>query len=204
MGMEKNTDTTDKTVIIWERFMAGDKEAFSLLYQLFFDMLYRYGRKFVADEDAVKDCIQDLFVKLYNNRERLSLTTPPKFYLLLSLKNLLIDYLSKYNRLVYISPEELPFLVTYNFQEIHSADSESSGGIDDKTLDQFNKVLDLLNPRQKEALYLKFQLELSYDEVSKLLGINNQSARNLIYRAISKVRENMELSVFFALFYQAL
>lgn len=182
--------------LVWEEFKKGNKEAFSLLYQEYFDVLYRYGMKFIADSEIVKDCIQDLYVKLYNNRESLSQTTNPKFYLLFSLKNLIIDNQTKYSKLTYISPEELPFIATYQFE----TQDGSQDDIDDETKQKFAQVMSLLNHRQKEALYLRFQMELSYDEVSHLLGINYQSARNLIHRAISKVREHMDISVFAVLF----
>lgn len=191
MNTNINTDLTQ----IWDDFKKGDKEAFSLLYETYFDTLYRYGIKFVMDENIVKDCIQDLFIKIYNNRTSLSSTNSPKFYLLLSLKNLIIDYLSKYNRITYLSPQDLPFFITYQYQE-----EDDSNEIDDEIKNKFDKVISLLSPRQKEALYLHFQLELSYEEVSKLLDINYQSLRNLIHRSISKVREQMDVSLFMMVF----
>lgn len=191
MNTNINTDLTR----IWDDFKKGDKEAFSLLYETYFDTLYRYGIKFVMDENIVKDCIQDLFIKIYNNRASLSSTNSPKFYLLLSLKNLIIDYLSKYNRITYLSPQDLPFFITYQYQE-----EDDSNEIDDEIKNKFDKVISLLSARQKEALYLHFQLELSYEEVSKLLDINYQSLRNLIHRSISKVREQMDVSLFMMVF----
>lgn len=198
MNKDTNTDITDYATV-WEEFKKGDRNAFSVLYENHFDVLYRYGMKFISDEEIVKDCIQDLFVKLYNNRETIAAITNPKFYLLFSLKNLIIDHLARYNRMTYISPEELPFIVTYQFTT-----QDDSNEIDDETKAKFEKVISLLNPRQEEALYLRFQLELSYEEVSQLLGINYQSTRNLIHRAIMKVRENMEFSIFMFLFLNAL
>lgn len=198
-GTDFNTITPD-FVEVWEKFKKGDKDAFSLLYENFFDLLFRYGMKFVNDEDIVKDCIQDLFIKLYNNRTSLSSTNNPKFYLLLSLKNLIIDYLSKYNRMTYLSPSDLPFYINYQFQ----VTDDDSNEIDDETRKKFEKVISLLNPRQEEALYLRFQLELSYEEISQLLGINYQSARNLIHRSITKVREQMDVSIFIVLFLKAI
>lgn len=179
---------------IWDAFREGDDNAFSLLFETFSDSLYRYGMKFVSDENIVKDCIQDLFVKIYNNRQSLSPTTNPKFYLLFSLKNMVIDTLSKNKRLTYVSPEELPFIATYQY------DAQQDEETDDEIKEKFEQVLSLLNPRQKEAIYLRFHLDLSYEEISQLLGINYQSARNLIHRSILKIRENMDITLFIALF----
>lgn len=185
-------------VKVWNDFREGDKEAFALLFETFSDSLYKYGMKFIPDEEIIKDCIQDLFVKLYNNRSSLSSTTDPKFYLLLSLKNLIIDTLAKNKRLAYIPSDDLPFIATYNYEN-----EDDHGDVNDEVKAKFEQVLGMLNPRQKEAIYLRFQQDLSYDEIAQLLGINYQSARNLVHRSITKIRENVGFSLFIVLFLKA-
>lgn len=181
-------------VEVWNNFRQGDNEAFSTLFEVYLDSLYRYGLKFVQDENLVKDCVQDLFVKLYSNRSSLSPTANPKFYLLHSLKNMIIDSLARDKRMSYISSNDLPFIATVYYE------SEEESIDDEKINQKVQKALSVLNDRQKEAIYLKYQLDLSYEEVSQLLDINYQSARNLIHRAITKIRSVTELSVFVLLF----
>lgn len=180
---------------IWNEFREGDEVAFSILFETFLDPLYRYGTKFVADQSLVKDCIQDLFVKLHNNRASLSATTNPKFYLLLSLKNIILDTIARNKRVTYISTEDLLFEATYAY-----GDDLSESQYDEDIKEKFEKVINMLKPRQKEAIYLRFQLELSYEEISELLQINHQSARNLVHRSISYIKKNIDLSVFLLLF----
>lgn len=173
---------------VWNRFRQNDEEAFSILFTTYVDTLYCYGRKFVADGDFVKDCIQDLFVKLHNNRASLSATTNPKCYLMLSLKNMIFDALDKTRRMTYVSPDDLPFLAAGYLA------NENHGEEDTETGQKMKAALDMLNPRQKEAIYLRFQLGLSYQEVSGLLSINYQSTRNLIHRSITRIRDVAEMS----------
>ena len=174
----------DKIVEIWDLFRNGDENAFAVLFETFVEPLYRYGMKFVADENLVKDCIQDLFVKLHDNQASLSPAANPKFYLLLSMKNILLDAIAKNQRMLYIPPDELPFIATYiTTGEGNETEEEEQIG------EKFEQLLQMLNPRQKEAIYLRYQLDLSYEEIAELLGINYQSARNLIHRAIQKIRE---------------
>jgi RNA polymerase sigma factor (sigma-70 family) len=52
-----------------------------------------------------------------------------------------------------------------------------------------NGALSQLSSRQKEAIFLKYNFGLDYEEVSKVLNINYQSARNLIHRGISRIRK---------------
>ncbi len=184
-------------ITLWDNFRAGDNDAFSLLFETYLESLYRYGLKFVPDESIVKDCIQDLFIKIYHNRESLSTTTNPKFYLLFSLKNMILDTLSKNKRITYVSPDDLPFISSHYLEEDEVNENEEN---EEELKLKFEKILGMLNDRQKEAIYLRFQLELSYEEIAKLLGINYQSVRNLIHRAITKIRENTEIPILILIF----
>ena len=183
---------TLNTIELWRSFLQGDNEAFEKLYHLFSDPLYRYGMKFIANDDIVKDCIQDVFVKIYHNRANLSETENPKLYLLKALKNKLIDRLAadRKHRLEQMSPQDVRFYVDYYQDPQDETDDEA------EIREKFDKVMSLLTDRQKEALYLRFQMEVSYQDISLLLDINYQSARNLVHRAIEKVRAEMNWSVF--------
>ncbi len=53
------------------------------------------------------------------------------------------------------------------------------------------RVLDALgrlSNRQKEIIYLKYYQNLSYEEVSEIMNINYQAARNLLYQAIKSLK----------------
>lgn len=178
---------------IWNRLKTGDTKALALLFEETADKLYRYGIKFSDDEEIVKDCIQELFIKLHTNHANLPDVNNPLFYLFRSLKNKLIDALQQKEKLVFFPTQELPFLLKLTYENPEEEEKE------DDTKEKFVKVISLLSDRQKEAIYLRFQAEMSYDEISAILGINYQSARNLIHRAIEKIRTEMNLRTFILL-----
>lgn len=181
----------DNPTLLWDDFRAGNEMAFSALFNLYSDPLFRYGMKFISDEGLVKDCIQELFIKLYKNRSNLSFTDNPLLYLFKSLKNRIADVLgSKNERIMYLPYEDLPFLVDYKFEPIDEQE------MDEEIIEIFNKAMSFLTPRQKEAIYLHYQSELTYEEISQLLNINYQSVRNLIHRAVEKIRAEMDFAVF--------
>ncbi|MDR0749507.1 MAG: sigma-70 family RNA polymerase sigma factor [Tannerellaceae bacterium] len=187
-----------KEAAIWNQFRKGDKEAFAALFEWTSDRLFRYGMKFTNNKELVKDSIQDVFLKLYQNRGELPEMNNPVFYLFKILKNTLIDALRQKEKMVYLSPQELPFHVEFVFEP------EEDAYNDDNIKVRFEKAITLLSNRQKEAIYLRFQAELSYEEISQLLGINYQSARNLIHRAIEKIRDEMDFALFITFFLSAL
>lgn len=182
-------------IVLWNEFREGNDEAFSALFTLYSETLYRYGLKFGFDSDLVKDSIQDTYINLYNHKNLPSVDNP-KFYLIRALKNNILNQLSKNKQMPTSSINDLPFIVEYELSEIEDITSDEER---EDLEEKMKLVMELLPPRQKEALYLRFQLDLSYNEISKLLNMNYQSTRNLIHRAVKNVRSHLELGIFFTL-----
>ena len=68
---------------------------------------------------------------------------------------------------------------------------------------RINKALEHLPSRQKEALYLRYNESLEYEEVAKILHISVESARKQVYRALKTLREiidNQSITILFAFF----
>lgn len=164
---------------LWNKFRSGDDQAFVEIYRKFVDVLYCYGLKFTADDQLVKDCVQELFIDLYEKRGNLGESDNIKFYLLVSLKRRLIKILRSKNIYSSLSQDDIPFQIVY------SPEDES---LKEEQMELMNKTLNELTPRQKEAIYLRFMNGLSYEEICEIMAMNYQSVRNLIFRAEEKMR----------------
>ena len=53
--------------LLWKRFLEGDSSAYSQIYNQTVQELFRYGLLYTSDRELVKDCIHDVFVKIYTN-----------------------------------------------------------------------------------------------------------------------------------------
>lgn len=78
---------------LWQAFKQGDRVAFERIYEQHIQPLINYGYKITTDRNLIQDCIQDLFVELWESRERLTNTDSVRFYLLKALRNKLIRHL---------------------------------------------------------------------------------------------------------------
>jgi hypothetical protein len=58
------------SLTLWQQFQLGDPEAFSRLYGEYVQELYAQGLRVTPDAGLVKNCIHDLFVELWRNRQR--------------------------------------------------------------------------------------------------------------------------------------
>jgi len=52
-------------------------------------------------------------------------------------------------------------------------------------------AIEKLSPRQKEAIYLKFQNGFDYNDISEIMDMKIEASRNLIYRAIKSLKESI-------------
>ena len=173
---------------LWIRFLSGDHAAYSRLYTEYVQILYRYGSRFTSDGELIKDCIQDIFTTLYQDRHRLG--PPPanvKVYLFVSLKNNLARALQKKSKHEPLGEDMNPFLLEPTVEE-HFIDNESNRN-QQKLIE---KILSVLTPRQKEIIYYRYIQELDFDEICTLMQLNYQSAQNLLQRSIKKIREHFQ------------
>lgn len=171
--------------LLWARFLKGDNQVLSLIYLQHSNALFDYGCRFTIDTDLVKDCIQEVFCTLMRTRKNLSETDNVRLYLLKSLKRRIIRELK--------SAGNQPRLLD---DQDYSFDLRWSENLDDQLseLDEEKRALvaeamQLLTDRQKEAIYLRFNRGLEYEEISFILNLNYQSSRALIHRAVEKLRE---------------
>jgi RNA polymerase sigma factor (sigma-70 family) len=75
----------------WNRFKRGDKNAFEHIFKKYNRVLHHFGVKFFYDRNVVEDCIQELFLKLWKNREKLAEVNTVKYYLVTSLRRSLLS-----------------------------------------------------------------------------------------------------------------
>lgn len=175
--------------IVWERFKSGDKEAFAFLYNLYVDVLFHYGCKLSKDQELIKDTIQEVFIDLYNGREKNN-SSPEnlKYYLILALRRNLIKKLVKARRIELGDVKDrMEFEPCYNM-ESRLIEQETQKELHER----ITELLNQLTNKQKEAVYLRFNESLDYAEIADIMGITIESVRKQVYRAIKQMKEILD------------
>lgn len=163
----------------------GETKAIETLYKRHYELMLNFGLKYFNDADFIKDCIQDLFVKLICNPRLFSNVIYVRPWLLVALKNIIFD------RLKTIKPhfplDELPFSeISEEFIITAIREQMSDEEIDErqKVINAFNR----LNGNQRMAVYLRYVKGLTHKELALMLNIKEQSSMNLLHRALTKLR----------------
>ncbi|MBV6647383.1 MAG: sigma-70 family RNA polymerase sigma factor [Cyclobacteriaceae bacterium] len=172
---------SEKTV--WDNFRNGSNEAYSYMYIKFFPVLYNYGRQFTSDTTLVKDAIQDLFVELWKNKERLSSTDSIKYYLLSSTRRRIFRSIKRLKNLKRGDDQEVFGIVMPIEAQIIADQSEK-----EKVL-KVREAVNKLTPQQREVIFLSFYENLSHDQIAKMLSIEVKTVYNLMGKAIHGLRK---------------
>lgn len=169
----------------WKFFLqTGKEQHFSAIYAHYVDILYAYGIQSGFQEEMCKDAIQDVFVKLYTSRKNLYHIENPTGYLIRTYRYRLIDLIRKDNRTDLMEKSENSFAAKTTVLDNIVTDETAL-----KLKSKVDKLLEDLTDQQREVVYMRYILELSYKEIAGILRIQPDSARKIIYRAIQKLRK---------------
>lgn len=171
--------------ILWKRFLQGDSSAYSQIYKQTVQDLFRFGLLYTSDRELIKDCIQDVFVKIYTNRDKLTPTDNIIAYLTVALKNTLFNALKKPSTSLSLDETE------DESSEEHYSSPETIY-INDEQEKQVHttvrSMMSSLTARQREIIYYRYIKDMSIDEISKTTDMNYQSVSNSIQRALGRIR----------------
>jgi len=179
----------------WSGFLNGEQKALAEVFLNYHDDLFRYGLKLTGDQDLVKDCIQDLFLKLWKNREHLRIVQSVKPYLFKSLRNHIVDTLELQKTTLPLEDESLSYLqLSYSHEDFLINEQ-----VTNDTRQQVITAINKLTPRQREAIYLRYFQDLEFETISQIMEMNVQSVRNTLQRAMQVMRDLMVLPGFLML-----
>lgn len=162
-----------------------------------FDSLFNYGMKIIKDENLVKDCIQELFFRIWKNNIDLTKVQFPKAYLITGLRRQIFNVIKLKENVI-----DKVELKDEMFQEFSSEDYLIQNQNEDENRKKVLKALNQLSDRQREAVYLRYIEELDYDEIAKIMSINLQSVKNNVQRGLDSLKEIMPASLYMYFFFR--
>lgn len=166
------------------RLRAGDREAFETVFRAYYPRLADYAVGLVRSRDVAEDVVQEVFVALWTQRERL--TTPDNLagYLYRSVRNRSLNQI-RHKRMV------------TDWQARQAAEDSPVAPAADKEaqnteiLEAVRHAVAQLSPRCREVFELSRDRGLTYPEIATTLGISIKTVETLMGRALKGVRERL-------------
>ena len=181
--MSENDAQADQNRL--QQLQQSDVQALAALMKKYYTDLYSYGMRFTRDEGQVKDCIQEVFISLWQRRENTASILSLKYYLLRAVKNKVLKSLHKQAH----KTESLDWQDSYDFfQEFSVERLIIEKQVSEEKAAALRRTLLQLSPRQHEVIYLKFYQHLDHGQIADLMNISRQSVYNLLNETLQKLR----------------
>jgi RNA polymerase sigma factor (sigma-70 family) len=158
----------------------ADSERMQILLRRFEIPLLQFATRITGDRERARDVVQETFVKLQNNG---AFQNPePATWLFNVCRNGALNVCRKERRMQYLDEgliEAREAEQPMPFERL--AEQEAAGFL--------LRIVATLPPRQQEALQLKFQNDLSYQQIAEITKTTANNVGVLIHTALKTLRQ---------------
>lgn len=175
-GVKMSEPTDDE---LMSALQGGDEDAIALLFDRYYDELFAYADRMLADPHAGADAVQDSFVRLLKYRSSYEGRTTFSSWMLRIVRNVCLNVVDEGRRrseIAHALPQPEPV---------------APPRTPDPRVAQLRDALAELTPGRREVLLLRRFHGLSYAEISQLLGISEGAARVAAHRALKDLARTL-------------
>ncbi|WP_316748446.1 RNA polymerase sigma-70 factor [Pedobacter gandavensis] len=166
-----------------EEVAGGNESAFKLLYDTYAGKVYTMGMKYLKSPFLAQDAVQEVFVKVWKNREQLtSLNSFPAWLTTISRNQLINDLQRQFpmDSLDSISPD-------------HQHQAITGDEVDYRELEKVIKIgISSFSPRQQQIYILSREEGLSHKQIAAQLNISYDMVREHMSLALKNLRKFLE------------
>ncbi|WP_262245691.1 RNA polymerase sigma factor [Parapedobacter soli] len=179
MKIEKNIDENE----LLRRISRGDQSAFGALFKSYHPFVYAFGRRITRSDELAEEVVQDVFLKIWVDRESLEKIDNFGAYLNRIVRN------HCYNVLRKLAMESRhASLLSAGFDD---TDDSTAQQLDYNDVNEvLEDAIQTLSTQQKNVYQLCHQRGLTYQEASDELGISRQTVHAYMKDALRKIRDH--------------
>ena len=179
-GTKKSFDKT----FVAELRKTNAARSLNLLFEHYWQSLFRFSYNILKDDDDAKDAIQEVFITLWKRRFEIDIHTSVESYLFTAVRYRSLSVLSKK---LDLEQRNVP-LENY----IESSFTESVDPLMLKDLQrEIDRQIDNLPARMQEVIRLKTRDSLSISEIAIRLNISEDTVKNHLAAARRRLRAHL-------------
>lgn len=171
-----------------------DRLAFKYLFEQYYDRLVAYITTYTHNKMQSEDIVQQSFINLWDDRQKLDPNKSPKGYLYTIAYHRYIDNLRK--------EKNNNRVINEIWQSALSDRIEEDNDLLEKRIEKIRHSINSLPPKCKEILQLNKIQGITYKDIAKQMGISVKTVESQMSIAFKKIRESFEdeKSIFFILY----
>jgi RNA polymerase sigma-70 factor (family 1) len=164
-----------------QRLETGEQRAFEELYRLFFPRLFKFAMMHVHRKELSEEIVNDVMVKIWNRREHVMEIENFETYLFVAVRNLSLNYLSKFSH-VHVTASEATGLSELINLNTPGKDLEWK-----EIAHKLSIAIDQMPAQCKTVFKLIKEDGFRYKQVAEILGISSRTVETQLFRAIKKL-----------------
>ncbi|MBU0567405.1 RNA polymerase sigma factor [bacterium] len=182
LGLDSDAELMDKVAM-------EDTAAFGEIMRRYQSPLFNFIYRTLSDYGEAEDLTQETFLRIYNSAKRYKPSAKFTTYLFKIARNLCLNKLRKSHRFNIFSLEEKD-------AGIQAPDGNSPEAIYEKkeTAALIGRALATLPENQRMAVILQRFHNLSYKEISKVMGCSVSAVESLLFRAKQNLKTKLSAS----------
>lgn len=171
-------------ILLVDRLRNGDESALTELYNRFWQLLFMSSYNVIKDRELCEDIIQDIFMNIWHNREKLEIHISLKGYMYACARYQVFNHLKKNKDKIHV---ELFDDLEKRFQ--HSTPETEM--MHDELVQQINLIIETLPDKCRIVYKLSREEQLSHKEIAERLDISTKTVENHITKALQVIRLSM-------------
>lgn len=166
----------------------GDKSSFDFFFLKYHSLVIRFVYGITRDEEAAKDLAQNIFLKLWLNRDRIDESRSLKSFLFTIAKNETLNYLkAKKLPLQSAASGAVSDFTDYIDNSCHADDLVLRSEIQSRLTESIVNM-----PEQRRKVFMMHRLDnLTSKDISAELGISKRTVEKHIELALKDIRKNI-------------
>ncbi len=178
---------------VWQKIRKGDLKTFEMLYKELFPKLQAYANKILKDKFISEEVVQDAFLKIWKNRESITIKGSPVSYLYSAVHHIAINAAIQKKTLKNSVNQYTSEGLWQKIQNTFVSNESICKEIEAKETEE--KIKSVINkmPGQCKTIFLMSRCKnLSNKEIAQTLNISVHTVRTQIYRALEKIIKDLE------------
>ena len=183
--------TSEKEYIDWElveRLQNSEEEALTKIYNKYWEVMYLAAYNLVKDQSVCEDIVQEVFISLWQRREKLQIEVSLKSYLYTSTVYKVYDHFTKSNKMATDEPLD-------DFENKIATSNPETPLMHQELIGHLDAVIETLPDKCKEVYKLSRENMLTNKEIAEQLNISQRTVEGHISKALKILKESLGVAV---------
>ena len=164
---------------LWENIKRGDIQALKKIHDSYFYQMCLYAFKYTNNFGLAEELVSDCFIKIWENRKKIEINSSVKHYILLMLRNNIIDHYRK-KRILTDKLDEIPELADEKYFD------------EQQEYARLYAALKKLPEKRRKILELAVFDSMTYQQIAEELDISKNTVKTQMGRAYRFLKETLD------------